>query len=34
MSVLGPVLGVVLLVFSLAWAYLAIAGGLPGRPRR
>jgi len=34
MSVLGPLLGVVLLLSSLAWAYLAIAGGLPGRDRR
>jgi hypothetical protein len=34
MSVLGPLLGVLLLLFSLAWAYLAIADGLPGRDRR
>ncbi len=34
MSVLGPLLGVVLLLMSLAWAYLAIADGLPGRDRR
>jgi hypothetical protein len=32
MSVLGPLLGVLLLAASLAWAYVAIAGGLP--PRR
>lgn len=34
MSVLGPLLAVVLLVGSLLWAYLAIAGGLPGRGGR
>ncbi len=31
MSVLGPLLGVLLLAASLAWAYVAIAVGLPPR---
>lgn len=34
MSVLGPLLGVLLLLACLAWAYLAIAEGLPPRGRR
>jgi hypothetical protein len=34
MSVLGPILALVLGLGSLAWAYVAIAGGLPPRGRR